>query len=201
MMPGTNGLELCRVLKQDACTSHIPIILLTAKVSEQQKVIGFEKGADDYITKPFSFEILESRIQNLIFLREKIKKSFQKHFKIEPGEIGITSLDEKLMGKALKIVENNISDSEFSVEKLSKELGMSRVHLYKKLTALTGKTPIEFIRIMRLKRAVQYLEKSQLSISEIAYEVGFNDPRYFSKYFKAEFGMLPSQYVNKIKES
>jgi AraC-like DNA-binding protein len=200
MMPEMDGIELCRLVKTNAETSHIPIILLTARMSQDVKQEGYETGADDYITKPFSFEILESRIHNLISQRERIKKTFQKHFKIEPGEIGITSLDEKLMNKALATVEQNMSDSEFSVEKLSRELGMSRVHLYKKLTSLTGKTPIEFIRIMRLKRAAQYLGKSQLTVSEIAFEVGFNDPRYFSRYFKAEFGMLPSQYIQMQKE-
>ena len=199
MMPEMDGFELCRRLKSNPSTSHIPVILLTARMSEHKKLEGFETGADDYITKPFSFEMLESRMSNLVLLRERIKKSFQKHFKIEPGEIAITSLDEKLLNKAMATVEKQMSNPEFSVEKLSRELGMSRVHLYKKLTALTGKTPIEFIRIMRLKRAAQLLEKSQLTIAEVAYEVGFNDPRYFSRYFKAEFGMLPSQYVNSKK--
>ena len=200
MMPEMDGIELCRSLKTNTETSHIPIILLTARMSQDIKQEGYDTGADDYLTKPFSFEILESRIHNLISQREKIKTSFQKHFKIEPGEIGITSLDEKLMKKALETVEKNMSDPEFSVEKLSRELGMSRVHLYKKLTALTGKSPIEFIRIMRLKRAAQYLSKSQLTVSEIAFEVGFNDPRYFSRYFKAEFGLLPSQYIQMQKK-
>jgi signal transduction histidine kinase/ligand-binding sensor domain-containing protein/DNA-binding response OmpR family regulator len=200
MMPEIDGFELCRQLKSNISTSHIPIILLTARMADNKRIEGYETGADDYITKPFNFEILESRMYNLISQRERIKNSFQKHFKIEPGEIGITSLDEKLINKALKLVEQNISDAEFSVEKLSRELGMSRVHLYKKLTALTGKTPIEFIRIMRLKRAAQFLEKSQLTVAEIAYEVGFNDPRYFSRYFKTEFGVLPSMYVKEKKE-
>jgi signal transduction histidine kinase/ligand-binding sensor domain-containing protein/DNA-binding response OmpR family regulator len=199
MMPVTDGFELCRELKANAVTSHIPIILLTARMAEQKRLEGYETGADDYITKPFSFEILESRMHNLIVQRDRLRKSFQKHFKIEPGEIGITSLDEKLINKALKLVEDNMNDSNFSVEKMSRELGMSRVHLYKKLSAITGKTPIEFIRIMRLKRAAQLLQKSQLTVAEVAFEVGFNDPRYFSRYFKTEFGILPSQYVKENK--
>ncbi len=201
MMPEMDGLELCSQLKNEITTSHIPIILLTARMSEEKRKEGYEMGADEYITKPFSFEILESRMKNLLLKQERMKNSFQKHFKIEPGVISVTSLDEKLMKKTLEEVEKNISNPDFSVEKLSKELGMSRVHLYKKLTALTGKTPIEFIRIMRLKRAAQYLEKSQLTVSEIAYEVGFNDPRYFSRYFKSEYGILPSQYANSKKNS
>jgi signal transduction histidine kinase/ligand-binding sensor domain-containing protein/DNA-binding response OmpR family regulator len=199
MMPEADGFELCRQVKSNPITSHIPVILLTARMADQKKIEGYETGADDYITKPFNFEILESRMYNLIAQRERIRKSFQKHFKIEPGEIGITSLDEKLINKALKLVEENISVTNFSVEKMSRELGMSRVHLYKKLTAITGKTPIEFIRVMRLKRAAQLLRKSQLTVAEVAFEVGFNDPRYFSRYFKTEFGILPSQYIKENK--
>jgi signal transduction histidine kinase/ligand-binding sensor domain-containing protein/DNA-binding response OmpR family regulator len=194
LMPEMSGLELCAKVKQDRKTSHIPFLLLTASLTEDFKIEGFQLGADAYLTKPFSFEILESRIRYLIAQRESIRRNYQQNFKIEPGAIGITSLDEKLMTKALKIVEENINDTDFSVEKLSQELGFSRVHLYKKLMSITGKSPIEFIRLVRLKRAAQLLRESQLTISEIAYEVGFNDPRYFSKQFKLEFNVLPSQY-------
>ncbi|MBN2612680.1 MAG: response regulator [Bacteroidales bacterium] len=196
MMPEMDGIELCKKIKSDKNTSHIPVILLTGRTSNKKRLEGFELGADDYITKPFSFEILESRIKNLILQRELIRKSFQKRFELTPSEIQITSLDEKLIKKALLIVENNISDPDFSVDKLSREIGMSRVHLYKKLTSLTGKTPIEFIRIIRLRRAAQLLEKSQLSVSEVAYQVGFNNPKYFTKYFKSEFKLLPSEYAS-----
>src|SRR5690606_39199208 len=112
------------------------------------------------------------------------RKAFAQKVEIKPGEIGITSLDEKFLKKALKVVEKNIGNSEFSVEKMGRELGVSRGHLYNKLVAHTGKTPVEFIRIMRLKRAAQYLGKSQMSVSEIAFQVGFNDPKYFSRYFR-----------------
>ncbi|MBN1182779.1 MAG: response regulator [Bacteroidales bacterium] len=193
-MPIMDGLEFCKQTKQNKNTSHIPFILLTASLTPENEIEGLQAGADAYITKPFSFEILESRINNLISQRERTKKFYQKNFKIEPGTIGITSLDEKLMDKALKIVEVNISDTDFSVEKLSNELGFSRVHLYKKMLSITGKTPVEFIRLVRLKRAAQLLKESQLTVSEIAYQVGFTDPRYFSKQFRAEFNMLPSRY-------
>ena len=195
MMPEIDGLELCKRIKSDKNTSHIPIILLTGRSSNKKRMEGFEFGADDYITKPFSFEILESRIRNLILQRETIRKSFQKRFELTPADIQVTSLDEKLIQKALSIVEINISDPDFSVDKLSREIGMSRVHLYKKLTSLTGKSPIEFIRVLRLRRAAQLLEKSQLSVSEIAYQVGFNNPKYFTKYFKSEYKTLPSEYA------
>jgi DNA-binding response OmpR family regulator len=198
MMPGMDGIELCRAIKNDKRTSHIPVILLTARTSDAQRMEGFETGADDYITKPFSFEILESRIKNLIHQREMVRKSFQKRFELTPSEIQITSLDEKLIQKAMAIVENNMSNPGFSVDRLAKEIGMSRVHLYKKLTSLTGKSPIEFIRVIRLRRAARLLEKSQMSIAEIAYQVGFNNPKYFARYFREEYRMLPSEYVSKI---
>lgn len=197
MMPEITGIELCQKIKNDTRTSHIPVILLTARHAEEQKLEGFQSGADDYITKPFNFEILELRIKNLISQRESLRNAFQKQIVINPSEISVTSLDEKLILKAISTVEKNISNPDFSVEELSRELAMSRVHLYKKLLSLTGKSPIEFIRVIRLKRAAQLLEKSQLSISEIAYEVGFNNPKYFTKYFKTEFGVLPSQYPSK----
>jgi YesN/AraC family two-component response regulator len=193
-MPEMNGIKLCEKIKNDKKTSHIPFLLLTASQTEASKKEAFQSGADAYITKPFSFEILESRIKNSIAQREKTKMHYQKNFEIEPGTIGITPLDEKLMNKALKLVEENIADAEFTVEKLSSKLGFSRVHLYKKMMSITGKTPVEFIRLVRLKRASQLLRESQLTVSEIAYQVGFNDPRYFSKQFKLEFNMLPSKY-------
>jgi signal transduction histidine kinase/ligand-binding sensor domain-containing protein/DNA-binding response OmpR family regulator len=196
MMPEMNGIELVRKLRTDAHTSHIPVILLTARSAEEQKIEGFESGANDYITKPFSFELLQSRIKNLIAQREVSQKQFQKHFEVKASEIQITSLDEKLIQKAISEVERNIANKDFSVEEMSRLLGMSRVLLYKKLLSLTGKTPIEFIRTIRLQRAAQLLEKSQYTVSEIAYQVGFNNPKYFARYFKEQYNMLPSVYAS-----
>ena len=196
MMPEMNGIEFCRKVKQDTRTSHIPVILLTARTAEEQKMEGFETGADDYITKPFNFEILQSRIRNLIHQRELFQKDFHKQIEVKASSVNIVSLDEKLIQRAIKCVEQNISDTGFSVEGLSHELGMSRVHLYKKLLALTGKSPIEFIRVIRLQQAAQLLEKSQLTVSEVAYRVGFNNPKYFTKYFKEEYKVLPSAYAS-----
>jgi signal transduction histidine kinase/ligand-binding sensor domain-containing protein/DNA-binding response OmpR family regulator len=196
MMPQMNGLDLCRKVKGDSRVSHTPVILLTARTSEEQKMEGFDSGADDYITKPFNFEILQSRIRNLIHQRELLHKEMKQKVDVKASSLQITSLDEKLLKKALEVVENRLSDSEFSVEELSRELGMSRVHLYKKLQALTGKSPIEFIRNIRLQHAAQFLEKSQLTVSEVAYKVGFNNPKYFARYFKEEYKVLPSQYAS-----
>src|SRR5690606_34360806 len=199
IMPEMDGIELCKKIKTTQAVSHIPLILLTARSSEEQKVEGFDIGADDYITKPFNFEILQSRIRNLIHQRELFHKDFRRQIEVKASDIPITSMDEKLIRKAIAFVEEKVSDPEFSVEDLSRELGMSRVHLYKKLMALTGKGPLEFIRTIRLQRAAQLLEKSQLTISEVAYQVGFNNPKYFAKYFKEEFGMLPSVYLQEKK--
>ena len=195
MMPEMDGNELCKLIKQDKRTAHIPVILLSAKQATESKVEGLSIGADDYVTKPFNMTILALRIRKLIELsRYNTSKGT---IDPAPSEIVITSLDEKLIEKAIKYVEDNISRSDLSVEELSRELGMSRVHLYKKLLQITGKTPIEFIRVIRLKRAAQLLRDSQLHVSEIAFQVGFNNPKYFSRYFKEEFGVLPSAYQEK----
>jgi signal transduction histidine kinase/DNA-binding response OmpR family regulator/sugar lactone lactonase YvrE len=196
MMPFTNGIELSRKIKTDTLTSHIPVILLTAMAAEEMQIEGYKIGINDYITKPFNFEILLYRIKNILLQQKQLRKHFQKQIEINPSEITITPVDEQFMKQALEIVERNISNTNFSVEDLSRELYMSRVSLYKKLLSLTGKSPLEFIRVMRLKRGAQLLEKSQMSVAQIAYEVGFNNPKNFTKYFKEEFNVLPSQYQN-----
>ena len=192
MMPVMDGNELCRRVKADKKTADIPFVLLTAKQSVENKVEGLTIGADDYVTKPFNMEVLVLRMRKLIDMSSRHKP--HGYIDPEPSEIVITSLDEKLIGEAIKYVEKNIARSDLSVEELSHELGMSRAHLYKKLLQITGKTPIEFIRVIRLKRAAQLLRESQQNVSEIAYQLGFNNPKYFSKYFKDEFGVLPSVY-------
>ena len=201
MMPHIDGIAMSHQLKSDIRTSHIPLILLTAKSGEESKLEGLKAGADDYITKPFNLDILLVKIHNLVEARNQNRKLFQEHVDIEPSKITVTTLDEQLMKKAVEITEAHMANPDFSVENLSRELGMSRVHLYKKLTSLTGKTPIEFIRLLRLKRAAQLLEDSQRSIAEVAYAVGFNNPKYFRKYFKDEFGILPSQYGKREGET
>lgn len=201
MMPYMNGIELSRKIKTDPYTSHVPVILLTAMATEEMQLEGYKTGVNDYITKPFTFELLQYRIRNILLQRKQLRKNFQKQIDINPGEITITPVDEQFMKQALQVVEKNLSNTDFSVEDLSRELFMSRVSLYKKLLSLTGKTPLEFIRVMRLKRGAQLLEKSQMSISQIAYEVGFNNPKVFTRYFKEEFKVLPSQYQSSKKNS
>ncbi|MDF1550141.1 MAG: response regulator, partial [Bacteroidales bacterium] len=198
MMPNMDGMEMCKKLKADIRTSHIPLILLTARTADEDKIKGLEIGADDYITKPFNMDLLLLRIDNLMDKQNKIQRQFQKNIDLSPSEVEIPSMEEKLIKKAISFVEKNIAEAKFSVEDLSRELGMSRVYLYKKLLAITGKSPVEFIRIIRLKRGAQLLQKSQFSVAEVAYKVGFNSPRYFSKYFKEEYGMLPTDFAKKF---
>jgi DNA-binding response OmpR family regulator len=193
MMPDMNGHELCRRIRKDAHLSHIPVLMLTARHTEDSKLEGLQVGADDYMTKPFNPNILALRIQRLIELgRQRLNSRRQAD--LTPNDVPITSMDEKLIKDARQYVEDHISDTELTVEELSRSLGMSRVNLYKKLLQVSGKTPIEFIRIIRLRRAAQLLRESQLHVSEIAFEVGFNNPKYFARYFKDEYGLLPSAY-------
>lgn len=192
MMPQMDGNELCRRVKTDKRTADIPVILLTARQATEAKVAGLTIGADDYVTKPFNVEILILRMRKLVDLSRRRKE--RARIDPEPSDIVITSMDEKLVENAIKYVEANIERSDLSVEELSRALGMSRVNLYKKLSQITGKTPIEFIRVIRLKRAAQLLRESQQNVSEIAFQLGFNNPKAFTKYFKDEFGVPPSVY-------
>lgn len=199
MMPEMDGIELCRQLKASHDLASIPIIILTAKHDARDKVEGLTIGADDYLTKPFDIRVLILRMKKLVAITKRGAR--RTLIDPEPDNIIITPLDEKLVEKAVKFVVANIKRPDLSVEEMSSHLGMSRVHLYKKLKAITGKTPIEFIRIIRLKRGAQMLRESQLNVSEVAYQIGFNSPKYFSKYFKEEFGILPSAYQEKEEQT
>lgn len=195
MMPDMNGLELCAAIKNDICTSHIPVILLTARASEEYQLEGLNNGADDYITKPFNMEILKLRISKLIENNLKKHELFDEQVKIEPSRIAITPLDQQFVEKAIQIVEENINNADFSVEELAAKLNISRGYLYKKIVKITGKNAIEFIRLIRMKRAQQLLAESQLQIAEIAYKLGYNSPKVFTKHFKEKFGITPSEFI------
>lgn len=199
MMPLMSGTELCRQIKTSIEWSHIPVLLLTARTAEEYKIEGLTIGADDYLNKPFNFNVLKLRIDKFLEWTKKSHQAFSQKMDIAPSEITITSLDEQLIEKAIKAVEDHISNPDFTVEELSAIIGLSRTHLYKKLMHITGKGPAEFIRTVRLKRARQLLEKSQLQIAEIAYAVGFNSPKRFSVNFKTEFGISPSDYLRSLK--
>jgi signal transduction histidine kinase/ligand-binding sensor domain-containing protein/DNA-binding response OmpR family regulator len=201
MMPLMDGIELSKRIKNETITAHIPIILLSAMGSEEKQLEGLNVGVNDYITKPFTFEILASKIRNLVAQQKLLQKRFQTQIEVNPSEVTVTPVDEKFLKQALDVVEKHIDEPEFSVEDFSGEMFMNRVTLYRKILSITGKTPLEFIRSIRLKRAAQLLEKSGMSIAEIAYEVGFNNPKVFSKSFKEEFHVSPSQYVANKKEN
>lgn len=196
MMPITDGITLCRRIKGDIRTSHIPVILLTAKSAKDSQLVGLEAGADDYISKPFNMEMLLLKVRHLIEMKKKMQKAFMQSstMGIALTEVQASSMDEELMRKAIGYIEEQIANPELSVERLSREMGMSRVNFYKKCLSITGKTPVELIRTVRLKRAAQLLEKSQMRVNEVALECGFNDVKLFRKYFKDEFGRLPSDY-------
>ena len=200
MMPVMDGFEFCRQLKQDIRTSHIPVILLTAKTGDENKYQGLEAGAEDYISKPFRTELLMLKVSRLIERQKQKHEQFKRKVDINPSEIEITSMDEKFVKKAVALVETNIGNADFLVEDLCREMAMSRVYFYKKILSLTDKTPSEFIRFIRLKRAADLLRKSQLFVNEVAYQVGFNDPKYFRKYFKDEFGMSPNEYKKQFEK-
>ncbi|MBC8988279.1 response regulator [Pedobacter sp. N36a] len=193
-MPEMNGIDLCRKIKADKRTAHIPVILLTALTAEETQLAGLQIGANDYVMKPFNFEMLLSKINNLLVQQESFKKTYQKQVDVNTVHEDIESVDQKFMRQLLVALEKNLSNADYSVDQLSSELHISRVGLYKKMMVLTGKSPIAFIRSYRLKKGAAFLLKSQLSISEIAYAVGFNNPKYFTKYFKDEFNDLPSVY-------
>lgn len=194
MMPGIDGLELCNRIKNDLRYSHIPVILLTAKAADQSILEGLQQGADDYLTKPFSVERLRLRIAKFIEWAKRSHQNFVQQPNIEPREITITPLDEQFLQKALDEVNDHLQDASFGVEELAQAVGMSRSQLYKKLMAVTGKSPLDFVRTLRMKRARQLLDKSQLQVSEIAYQVGYNTLKSFTENFKQEYGVTPTDY-------
>lgn len=200
MMPEMDGLQLCTAVKTDIRFSHIPIILLTAKVGEQYQIEGLEHGADDYIAKPFSMEVLKIRISKIISESIARRGLFNNEIQIEPSRITITPLDKQFIQKAISSVEANICDPDFSVERLASDLNISRGYLYKKLMMITGKVPLAFIKEIKMKRALQWLLESQLQISEIAYKIGYSSPRIFTKHFKEVHGITPTEYLKRHKE-
>ncbi|RED95284.1 two-component regulator propeller domain-containing protein [Marinoscillum furvescens] len=196
MMPVMDGISFCKELKSNVSTSHIPVILLTARTSFIFQVEGLEHGADDYITKPFNSQLLLIKVRNLIKSRRQLQKLFRDNDElvIEPKKVTLTSSDEVFIEQALESIENNMSNSDYTVEDLGRDVGLSRMQLYRKLKAMTGQSANEFIRTIRLKRAAQLIGQNELTIAEITYQVGFSDLPYFRKCFKKQFGVNPSAY-------
>ena len=195
MMPKMDGHELTRILKNNEKTSHIPIILLTAKSGQENKIEGLETGADDYLTKPFDVKELRIRIKNLIAIRKKLQ---EKYSKLETYPQGIeskkiSSIDEEFLRRVITVIEKHLSDEGFSTEQFGEELGMSRMQVHRKLKALTGKSAIQYIKTFKLDKARRMIQEKSGNISEIAYSLGFGSPAYFTKCFKEEFGYPPSE--------
>lgn len=194
MMPEMDGFELTRQVKSDIESSHIPVILLTAKVNVEAKVEGFETGADAYIEKPFSLEVLMAQIANLLQSREKLRESFLKNPFTGANTIVRTKADEAFIKKLHDIIHENIDNSEFVVEDIAEQFNMSRASFYRKIKGILDLTPNEYIRIERLKKAAQLLREKNFKVNEICYMVGFNSPSYFTKCFQQQFGVLPKDF-------
>ena len=201
MMPEMDGMELCRHIKNDIATSHIIVVLLTAQISMENEIASYELGADDYVSKPFEPNVLKVHLKNLL----KKRKQIQANFKSNPSigmisKIDFTSLDEQLIEKAIKVVERNLSDPEFNVVALASELGMSRSTLARKIKGITGRTPLDFIKDIKMKHACQMLKNKRMSIAEMVIALGYNDHKYFATSFREVYGMTPSEYQKKVEE-
>lgn len=197
MMPKMSGIELCRHIKSNETTKNIIVVLLTARNVVSTEVESYKTGADAFITKPFSTELLLTRVQTLIENRDNARKAFGGVIEVNPSDVAVVSQEEQLVRKCLELVEENIDDSDFGVDELCHAVGMSRPQLYRRLQAATGESPIAFIRSIRLKRAAQILAEDSSSVSSVMFQVGFNSLSYFSKLFKAQYGCQPKEYAGK----
>lgn len=193
-MPVRDGIQLCNTLKTDQRTSHIPIILLTAGSGEEHELKGLQSGADDFVTKPFKLRLLERRVQNLIDTRRALRSKYSQELVLKAKDIAITPTDEVFLEKVQQVMDDQLSDAGFNAGKFASAVGMSRMQLHRKLTAITGLSTTEFIRSQRLKQAIRILKNSDATVNEVAYTVGFNTPSYFIKCFKETYGKTPVEY-------
>lgn len=201
MMPKRDGLELCRLIKKDLRTGHIPVILMTARSLVVHIKEGFQAGADDYIVKPFHMDVLRARIDSLLASRAQLKKLYGKRFAPDVLGIEVKSADEHFSQKLFDVIEKHISDEKLGVELLCAEIGISRANLYRKLKSITELSPMELIRNKRLETAGQLLRESGMNVSEVALHLGFNSHSYFSNSFKAFYGCTPTEFVQTHKEN
>jgi signal transduction histidine kinase/ligand-binding sensor domain-containing protein/DNA-binding response OmpR family regulator len=195
MLPVMDGIRMCKAIKQNIRTCHIPIILLTAKTTQQDQLEGLSAGADDYVAKPFHLSILKTKVQNMLKAKRRTLEHYSNTLEIDPEKVTFNEMDKELLEKAKNIVEKQLDNSEFSVDDFCKEMGMSRSNLHLKLKAVTGESTIDFIRKIRFSHACQLLKDGRYSIAEISTIVGFNTPSYFTTSFKKYFGVLPTEYV------
>ena len=215
MMPEMDGIELVNHIRNDFSTSHIPVIMITAKHEDDTQVKAMKYGADGYIAKPFTMELLTARIDNMLDRRTALvarmsspvdnegddKERKSRKIDISPEEIVITDKDEQLIKKVMQWLEENVSDAEITVDQLAAFVGMGRTSMYNKVKGLTGKSPVELIQEFRMEKAIYYLKSGQYSVSETSYKVGFSDPGYFSRSFKKHFGISPADYMKQNKVS
>lgn len=201
LMPDIDGYEFCKKIKKDERTSHIPLVLLTALHSKEHEMEGLSAGADDYITKPFDISILQTKIDNMLQVRRAMKEKYTSQIVLKPSDLKVTSPDERFLKKAIEVVEKNISNADLDIEQFAMQVGVSRMQLYRKFDALTNMTVKEFVRSIRLKRAAQLLLEKKMTITEVAYSVGFKDLSHFRKCFHREFGMSASEYINRNNDT
>ncbi|MBQ2128182.1 MAG: response regulator, partial [Prevotella sp.] len=194
MMPVMDGLQLCKHLKEDFITSHIPVILLTARSEEHQQMEGYESGADAYLTKPFSATLLISRIDNLLATRRQLRQLFDTNKQVKvPDDVKLTTQDSLFIDQLKETISSNMANPNLKMDDLGEQLGISRVQLYRKVKTLTGLSPVELLRQMRLQKGKILLNTTTKTVAEIAYEVGFNSASYFANCFKKQFGKLPME--------
>jgi signal transduction histidine kinase/DNA-binding response OmpR family regulator/streptogramin lyase len=201
MMPHRDGVELCRQLKQHPKTGHIPVVLLTARTAALHELEGLGVGADDYVSKPFNSQLLQAKVQTLLRNRGKLREYYQRQILLEPTEIVVADADRQFLDAAMAAVERNLDNPEFSVQALAREVGMSQSLCYRRIKGVTGQTAVEFIRDVRMKRAAQLLTQTQLRISEVAFQVGIVDEKYFRKTFQKIYGVVPSEYIRQHRPS
>ena len=199
MMREISGFKMARILRQDEKTANTPIIFLTAKDTENDMLTGFNLGADDYISKPFSIAVLTSKIQNMMRTRRHMLEKYAKSLEVEPEKITFNAMDEELLKRAVSIVEENIDNFEFSTDEFAQKMNMSRSNLHLKLKAITGESAIDFIRKVRFKRATELLKSGRYTVTEVSSMVGFNSSSYFATCFKKYIGCLPTEYIKKVK--
>jgi DNA-binding response OmpR family regulator len=198
MMPRMDGTQLCALLKQDELTSHIPLILLTAKASQDSRIEGLQTGADVYLSKPFNEGELLLHLKNLFYLRQKMLMRFVTNKPVPVAEAVESPMDKVFLERLTAIILANISDENFSVEEMVNQIGMSRTQLHRKVKAVTGQSAGYLIRLIRLQQALELLQQSEFTIAEIAYQVGFTSPSYFTESFQKHFGYLPTNVRKKV---
>jgi len=201
-MPEMDGFEMCKKVKENNLTATIPVILLTAKSADQYKLMGIQTGADDYISKPFDPDYLIEKVQKLLISKAKLKKQYSKSIRLEPSDIEIEASDEVFLKKCISIIEKNLQNANFSTDILASELRLSNSSLYRRLKTLTNLSSAEFVRSIRIKRAAQLLQDKNKTVSEVAFEVGFNDLKNFRQIFHKQFNCSPTEFrKNNIVES